>query len=598
MTINSTTSILNLLPQGNRVLLNPSNQNTQAPSSASPTTNTSNVLNGAFAQLTPIQIRVKNESPYIVDFIPTPAIAAKVREAGLANMFSPDWQALVQEAIERNGGMGNEEDGFLAWSKVGFVRLRNPNLTIEQNQKLATMSLEMGIEVENTPARADTSVQDNPKINNWVNEFIHKYESGLQQFLENPENGLTVKDGRRRYEMKLDTDSGAIFSSYYKKSGGLKGFFQRNMKYISPIADAITSVGKLIPGWGSIAAAVSQGVKYVGNMIANGKLQAKELLSTALSYVGNILPSASSLLGGDIAQNTINNGIFGNIVGKASNIGNRLLDAGGQFLDGIHQGVRGIGFNLAESGSNILNGIKNIETGNIWDGIKEIGLGGLKAFVQTPIDAGIMIGGRTILAGSTLLNLNPVSQSLTTEQKETIEHMFGNSLDTSLVRVQEGPEWLFKINGDRAFVLGNTIYTSPFTQFENNDLIHEAAHVWQNQNGGTDYISESLFAQLRSSFSKEGFSGAYKFDRALLDNISWENLNPEQQAHLIEAAYIANLNNNPTANNTRILSNGVENWVYSSDKAELETLISAGFHDITNQVYNGLLEAKQAQGAS
>src|SRR5262249_54767875 len=60
-------------------------------------------------------------------------------------------------------------------------------------------------------------------------------------------------------------------------------------------------------------------------------------------------------------------------------------------------------------------------------------------------------------------------------------------------------------------------------------LSHEMTHVWQFQNGGTDYLSEALYAQ--------NFGEGYDFQRGIREGKSWRELNPEQQAELIEQAY-------------------------------------------------------------
>lgn len=62
-------------------------------------------------------------------------------------------------------------------------------------------------------------------------------------------------------------------------------------------------------------------------------------------------------------------------------------------------------------------------------------------------------------------------------------------------------------------------------------LVHETTHVWQNQNGGTDYISEALWAQ---------FTVGYGYgDDIFHKKKTWAMLNPEQQGQLIQDAYDA-----------------------------------------------------------
>lgn len=60
--------------------------------------------------------------------------------------------------------------------------------------------------------------------------------------------------------------------------------------------------------------------------------------------------------------------------------------------------------------------------------------------------------------------------------------------------------------------------------------------VWQNQNGGTDYISEALHAQI--------FGDGYDYQKGINQGKTWGMLNPEQQAKLIQDAYDVSYFNN------------------------------------------------------
>jgi hypothetical protein len=61
--------------------------------------------------------------------------------------------------------------------------------------------------------------------------------------------------------------------------------------------------------------------------------------------------------------------------------------------------------------------------------------------------------------------------------------------------------------------------------------IYETVHVWQNQNGGTDYMGEALWAQATVGYGFE--------DDILKNNKTWYQLNPEQQGLLIQYAFDA-----------------------------------------------------------
>src|SRR5690606_8541922 len=109
---------------------------------------------------------------------------------------------------------------------------RNPNLTPEQNRELAAISLELGMPIEKLPSRTSESPETNPKLNEWVDGFIAKHHAELEKFLADPSQGYKVKDGKRRYQMDVDPQSGRAISYYYKKASGLRGFVQKNLKGI------------------------------------------------------------------------------------------------------------------------------------------------------------------------------------------------------------------------------------------------------------------------------------------------------------------------------------------------------------------------------
>src|SRR5262249_16387125 len=90
-------------------------------------------------------ITTPDPKSYIVGAVGTPPGAGEDMNNNVANLFNEDWAGQVQNAIQENGGLGNEQDGYLAFSSsMGFVRLRNTNLTPEQNRQLAAISLQTG----------------------------------------------------------------------------------------------------------------------------------------------------------------------------------------------------------------------------------------------------------------------------------------------------------------------------------------------------------------------------------------------------------------------------------------------------------------------
>jgi hypothetical protein len=95
------------------------------------------------------------------------------------------------------------------------------------------------------------------------------------------------------------------------------------------------------------------------------------------------------------------------------------------------------------------------------------------------------------------------------------------------VRIKAGFAGVFSLS-DRPFTHGHAIYTKgrPLTT---ELLLHELTHVWQFEHAGADYMTRSLVAQTRGD--------AYDWSKAVAEGKSWSELNPEQQAQLVQSAY-------------------------------------------------------------
>jgi hypothetical protein len=240
-----------------------------------------------------------NERQAIVGAHGTPELARQLADAGLANFGNPEWMKLIAQAVEQNGGLGNSEDGFLAFSKeMGFVRLRHPGFSPEQNRRLAALSLQTGWPMERLPCRqeSDNTLHD-PKAHEWVEEFLGKSEQGLTDFVADPSKGLTIKDGsRNRYVMKLDEQSGSLVSYSYRKRGGFGGFVQKHMKYIAPVLDGLSFVANLVPGLGTAVAAGAQLVKTGLQYAATGTLKLGQLIANGASFLGSAFSQSFGFL--------------------------------------------------------------------------------------------------------------------------------------------------------------------------------------------------------------------------------------------------------------------------------------------------------------
>ncbi|MCP3136478.1 DUF4157 domain-containing protein [Pyxidicoccus sp. QH1ED-7-1] len=128
--------------------------------------------------------------------------------------------------------------------------------------------------------------------------------------------------------------------------------------------------------------------------------------------------------------------------------------------------------------------------------------------------------------------LEPPGRRLTDAEVTRLRPIFGDSLDYAAVRLKEGRLGLLGVSG-RAFAHGNTVFVPAKGAVDFGLLVHELTHVWQHQHGGTAYLSAALAAQW--------VGDGYDWRKAVGQALRWHQLNPEQQAQLIEDAALAGL---------------------------------------------------------
>jgi len=300
------------------------------------------------------------------------------------------------------------------------------------------------------------------------------------------------------------------------------------------------------------------------------------IVPTASSPVRNFLQKAAEV-GGNILNRAIDsgrsivNGTVEGTVGFFRSIGEGLLQTGKGVLQTLNPAPLGKLFTGDFSGA--FNDFKN----NFTDGLKNIGGGVVKATVQSVVDTGVVALSSGVSAIQTMLGIETPSRALTAQETSELRKVYGDSIDYSQIRIKEGNLGL--ANGLAPHTVGNTIYIppgwlDPNNQTQRNDLLaHEAAHVWQYQNGGTDYIGESLWNQAKGWLSGQSRNAAYEFETPIRNGKSWAELNPEQQAHLLEEAYNQRLFDDP---NKRFVYNG---------------------NDYTDYVRNAITEMRNGRGA-
>ncbi|MGE6761026.1 hypothetical protein ACQKGO_23610 [Corallococcus interemptor] len=283
------------------------------------------------------------------------------------------------------------------------------------------------------------------------------------------------------------------------------------------LGDAAKAVGNAVTGAAkAVGGAVSSAANWVGNTVTG-----------AAKAVGGAVSSAASWVGG--AAKTVWSGV--------KNVANRMGDGIRGLVTGAISTVVGAVRNVGEGIGTFFGGIGKLFQGKFGEGFKQMGLGLLKAVVQTPVDALLMMGGRALSAIQTLIGVEPPARKLSDSEIATLKSVYGDSIDYSQMRIKEGNSGLFSTTG-RAFTHGNTIYIPPENMPLTPDLlVHESAHVWQHQNGGTDYMSEALVAQ--------HIGDGYDFEKGLDAGKAWSELNPEQQAEFLQQAQLAGYFANP-----------------------------------------------------
>ncbi|MCE9671767.1 DUF4157 domain-containing protein [Myxococcus stipitatus] len=304
---------------------------------------------------------------------------------------------------------------------------------------------------------------------------------------------------------------------------------EKEVEFWDPFGDIADAVGGAVKAVGDVASsavdAVGSAAKAVGGAVGSAAKAVGGAVGSAAKWVGGAVGSAAKWVGGAVGSAAKWVG------GAAKTFWERWTDGARSMFTGGLSTILGAFRNWKEGIGTFFGGIGKLFQGKFGDGLKDMGLGVLKTFVQTPADAFLMMGGRALSAIQTMVGLEPPGRKLSDSEIATLRSVYGDSIDYSKIRIKEGDAGVFGASG-RAFTHGDTIYIpKKYLPLQADLLVHETAHVWQHQNGGTDYMSEALLAQ--------SVGDGYNFKKGLDEGKSWSELNPEQQAEFLEQAYLA-----------------------------------------------------------
>jgi hypothetical protein len=261
-------------------------------------------------------------------------------------------------------------------------------------------------------------------------------------------------------------------------------------------------------------------------------------------------------------------------LGKAADAAQkRVAVAGHQVLEGDNNAMKGAYKDLAEGADDMNQGAGKALKGaydfmtnpvgseNFKDGFSGVlhGTGRFKRgldkfFFMTPLDYGLTRGLKNISGFQTMSFMESLGRTLNSVEISELQKVFGSSVEYGIIRVKTGYAGVLSMGrgsgglsltqNERAITIGNTIYmkSTPPNNWMS-VLVHETTHVWQNQNGGTDYMIEAFWAQ---EIAGAGYD--YKNEVLAQNPKPWSMLNPEQQGQLIQDSYTSGflVNGQPT----------------------------------------------------
>lgn len=322
------------------------------------------------------------------------------------------------------------------------------------------------------------------------------------------------------------------------------------------VVGGLVAVGKgVVGGVKTFATGVAQGVGGFVSNLAKGRVgdalmsvvrgADKALFQAPARAVSGLFDGAQKVLGG--ASN-----LLGPLGKPVREIGTRAIDASRTLFN---TGV-GIARNVFRTATETPAGlVRDVESsvklafqGKWGEAAKQLGMAipnalGRAAGGVVDIVAGGLQGAASAVL--TAVGAEKPSRPLNANEIAELKKIYGDSIDYDMVRVKQGglTDW----TNMAPHVVGNTIYMpndwggptfnkdGTLTPNGLEIAFHEAGHVWQNQNGGGDYLHKALFAQAMAAIGTGSRNGAYNWREGYNAGKAFNQLNPEQQASLTES---------------------------------------------------------------
>jgi hypothetical protein len=265
--------------------------------------------------------------------------------------------------------------------------------------------------------------------------------------------------------------------------------------------------------------------------VGNGLIDAGQKLCAAPTY---LLP----FIGKGIREYAI--GRAGDMIHTAFNT---AVEVGRDMWRMMPETVLGMGTDLYQSAKALVHGdIKGalVKFGMTFVNIRARVYGGI-------VDSGARIAQGIVSIASTALGIEGPGRHLTAEEKALLRKVYGDSIDYDAVRIKHGG----LSNLMAPHTVGNTIYlpdrffknmydaNGNLTELGARVLTHEMGHVWQSQNGGGDYIHQSLWEQALGIGAGKGRGAAYRWRSDVDANVPFDQLNIEQQADVFAEVGVA-----------------------------------------------------------